>query len=267
MGEISFMVEILQNQNSATRFRVMVEIVANQPNIQQKQIAGRLEITPQAVSDYIKQLLKDGLLISEGRSKYRLSIEGIDWMIKQIRTTKEYLAQAEQLIGNVRISGAIAETAIRKGQGVGLLMKDGMLFATSDDCVAAQGTAESDAGPGEDVGISNIQGIIELTVGVVTIAELPAIQRGGSARTNLDKLSHEIGRHKPIIAIGVEAITALQRIDSKPDYTYAATEVTIDAARLGLSPLVICIDDETPFIIRRLEESGLEHNLVNLKKP
>ncbi|GAI54332.1 unnamed protein product [marine sediment metagenome] len=69
------MVEILRNKNAATRFQILVEIAAMQPNIQQRDIAKTLNVTPQAVSDYVKQLLKDGLLISRGRSRYQVSTE------------------------------------------------------------------------------------------------------------------------------------------------------------------------------------------------
>ncbi len=58
------MVEILRNKNLTTKFQILVEIASKQPNIQQKDIAKKLKITPQAVSDYIKQLLKDGFPIS-----------------------------------------------------------------------------------------------------------------------------------------------------------------------------------------------------------
>ena len=70
------MVDILRNKNLATRFQILVEIAANQPDVRQKYIARKLGITPQAVSDYIKQLLKDGLILAEGRLRYRVSIKG-----------------------------------------------------------------------------------------------------------------------------------------------------------------------------------------------
>ena len=261
------MVEILQNQNSATRFRVMVEIAANQPNIQQKYIAGRLGITPQAVSDYMKQLLSDGLLLSEGRSRSRLSLEGIDWLIRQTRAAEEYLGLVEQMISNIRVSATIADQKLRKGQKVGVIMKEGILFATTDKGVKAQGIVESDAAPGDDVGVSSIQGIIKLETGEVTIAEVPTVQRGGSSMADLGRLRQEAAGRKPLIAIGIEAITALKRIDIKPDYIYAAKEVAVDAARLGLSPLVVCIDEETLLLVTRLKGAGIKHRLINLTKP
>jgi putative transcriptional regulator len=260
------MVEILQNQNSATRYRIMVEIVANQPNIQQKYIAGRLGITPQAVSDYVKQLLSDGLLISQGRSRYRLSFEGIDWLIRQTRAAEEYLASVEQVISNIRVSAAIADQKLRKGQKVGIIMREGLLFATTNKDVAAHGIAESDAEPGDDVGISNIQGIIAMETGEVTIAEVATVQRGGSKTVNLDRLRQEAAGRSPIIATGIEAITALKRIDIKPDYTYAAKEVAVHAARMGLSPLVVCLDEEIQLLLTRLKEAGVKHRFANLEK-
>ena len=52
------MVEILQNKNSATRFQILVEIAASGHSIQQKSIAVKLGVTPQAISDYIRQLVR-----------------------------------------------------------------------------------------------------------------------------------------------------------------------------------------------------------------
>ncbi len=54
------MAQVLRNKNLATRFQIMVEIAGNQPYIQQKDIARRIGLTSQAVSDYISELEKDG---------------------------------------------------------------------------------------------------------------------------------------------------------------------------------------------------------------
>jgi len=46
------MAEVLRSKNLATKFQILLEVAANQPNIQQKDIASRLNITSQAVSEY-----------------------------------------------------------------------------------------------------------------------------------------------------------------------------------------------------------------------
>jgi len=69
------MAQIQRNRNLDTKFQILVQIAANQPNIQQKDIAQRLDVTPQAVSEYIKEMVKDGSVTSDGRSIYRITNE------------------------------------------------------------------------------------------------------------------------------------------------------------------------------------------------
>jgi putative transcriptional regulator len=67
------MAQILKSKNLATKFQIMMEIAAHQPNIHQKDIAQRLGITSQAVSEYMKELIKDGWLSFQGRSQYKVT--------------------------------------------------------------------------------------------------------------------------------------------------------------------------------------------------
>ena len=50
------MVEILRNKNLATKFQILAEIANGSPNMQQRDIAAKLGVTPQAISDYMGQL-------------------------------------------------------------------------------------------------------------------------------------------------------------------------------------------------------------------
>ncbi len=76
------MIEVLRNKNQATRLQILVEIANSGPAIQQRDIAERLDITPQAISNYISQLTTERMLISEGRSTYRITNKGVGWIIK-----------------------------------------------------------------------------------------------------------------------------------------------------------------------------------------
>lgn len=259
------MVEILRNKNLTTRFQILIEIAAKQPNIQQRDIAKTVNVTPQAVSDYVKQLLKDGLLISSGRSRYRVSTEGVDWILKQLKEAQEYFNSAEKTVSNIKVSAAVAACRLSQGQTVELVMRGGQLFATDDLGVGAKGIAISDATEGEDVGVTNIQGIISLETGEVTILEVPNMQKGGSKKVDLDRLQSASRDRKPIASVGIEALTALKRIGIQPDYIYGATEAVIEATNSGLSPVIVCIDAEIPILIKRLEEAGIKHSLVDLR--
>src|SRR5271157_5163243 len=124
------MVKVLHNKNLATRFQIMVEIAANQPNIQQKDIATKIGVTSQAVSDYISKLEKDGWITSEGRSRYHITKEGINWMLKSLRQLQQYSNAAERVLTNITTWAAVATVDLDKNQTVGLEMRDGMLYAS-----------------------------------------------------------------------------------------------------------------------------------------
>ena len=261
------MVEILRNKNLATKFQILVEIARSGPNIQQRDIAGKLGLTPQAISEYIKRLVKEGMLLAEGRSRYRLTTEGVNWIIKVLRELRGYDATIQQAITNISVSAAIAASDIKKGQSVGLEMKDGLLYTTPTPGKGARGIAIGVARAGEDIGISNIEGIVELKLGKVTILKVPSIQRGGSEQTDLTRLKREVSRTALACAIGIEAITSVKRVYDGLVYLYGVTEAAIEATRSGLNPVIVCVDDAAPTLTSRLEEENVCYELVDLRKP
>ena len=260
------MVEILQNKNAATRFQILVEIATSGPGIQQKSIAVKLGLTPQAISDYIQQLVKDDLVVSGGRSYYRVSAKGVNWMLKILRELRDYASTVEQAVTNITVCAAIADADINKGQAVGLKMKDGLLFATARINSGARGIAVSSVRRGEDVDVASIEGLVELTRGRITILQVPGIQKGGSRQVDLKLLKARVSSSQQVGAIGIEALVSLRRIDIEPRYLYGVTEAAIEAARCGLSFTVVCTDDAIPGLIKRLQqEEELSYELIDLR--
>ena len=112
------MAQILQSKNLATKFQIMVEIAAHQPNIQQKDIAPRLGITSQAVSEYVKELIKDGWLSSKGRSRYNVTKEGVDWILQMSRQLHSYAWFVSKAVADISTTTAIADSDLSVGQPV-----------------------------------------------------------------------------------------------------------------------------------------------------
>lgn len=260
------MIEILRNKNLATRFQILVEIANSGPNIQQQDVAKKLFLTPQAISDYTRQLVDEGLLISDGRSKYRLTSEGVNWVIKTLRELREYDTRIERAITNISVCAAVAADDLIEGQTVGLEMKDGLLFATADMNKGAKGIASAAARAGEDVGVFSIDGIVQLKVGKVTILKVPGIQRGGSRLVDMEQVKNEVSDKKLVAAIGIEAMVALKKLSIKHVYTYGVTGAAIEAAKTGLCPVIVCVDDEVPALTRKLGEENIDYELVDVKK-
>lgn len=259
------MVEILQNKNASTRFQILVEIAASGPGIQQKVIAAKLGITPQAVSEYIHQLVDEDLVIAAGRSSYSLSTRGVNWMIKVLRELRSYSSRVEQAITNITVCAAIADMDIKQGQIVGLKMKDGLLYATRQLNVGARGTAVSSVRKGEDVDIANIEGLVELASGRITIFQVPAVQKGGSRQVNLKMLEDRITGNDQVGAIGIEALITLRRLGIEPRYRYGVTEAAIEASRCGLPFIIVCTDDAIPGLLKRLQEEDLNYQITDTR--
>ncbi len=256
------MIEVLRNKNLTTRFQILVEIANAGPAVQQKEIARNLNITPQAVSDYIAQLTREGLLVAEGRARYQVTNQGVNWIIKTLRELGDYNTFIQRAITNLSICAAIAADDLKKGRKVGLKMKDGLLFASASQKYEASGTAISSARAGEDVGISGIEGIVPLEVGRVTILRVPGIQRGGSSKVNYNMLKECLAKSDLVTSLGLESLAALRKTGAEFQH-YGAVAAAIEAAKSGLKPLVVCVDSEAADLIARLEKERIAYQLFD----
>jgi putative transcriptional regulator len=261
------MAQILKSKNLATKFQIMVETAAHQPNIQQKDIAQRLGITSQAVSEYIRELIKDGWLSSEGRSRYKVTKEGVDWILQMSRQLHSYAWSVSKVVADISIATAIADSDLTIGQQASLYMKNGLLFASKPiRGKGAKGITVTPAKQGQDVGIRNIEGVIKLTPAKVTIGKVPNVQDGGSQSTDVTRLKGQVKEARLTGALGMEAQVALMQIGVKPDYVHGVREAAIEAAYCGLSFLVVCSEDKVPILVPRLEEENLDYEIVDLRK-
>ncbi len=261
------MVDILRSKNLASKFQILLEIASNQPTIPQKEIAEKLAITSQAVSEYVKELVGKGWLSSSGRSKYKVTKEGVDWILKMARQLHAYTSFVNKVVADIYVTTAIAVTDLSCNQSVSLYMEDGLLFAA--DVVSekgAHGITISEAKKGEDIGISNIEGVINLGIGKVAILKVPGIREGGSRNTDVDLLRKKINRCKLVGAIGVESIVVLKRVSINPDYVYGVKEAVVEAACHGLAISVVCVDYVISALIENLRENGIDYEIIDLKE-
>ena len=260
------MAQVLHNKNLATRFQIMVEIAANQPNIQQKDIAIKIGVTSQAVSDYMNKLEKDGWITSEGRSRYHITKEGINWMLKSLRQLQQYSNSAERVLTNITTWAAVAAVDLDKNQTVSLEMRDGLLYALLHSENGATGITAEKAKEGEDIGIMDIQGIVKLDIGQVTMWEIPTIQNGGSRKVDVTKLKKGLEKGELTGAIGVEAIVTLRRMGLEPDYLYGVPQAAIEAAKSGLSFFIVCTGSEAPGVVQKLITENIKYTRIDARK-
>ena len=259
------MANVLQSKRDSSRFQILVEIAAHQPNIRQKEVAESLGVTPQAISEYIKELVADGLVTTDGRMRYRITKEGVEWLLESAAELKRYARVVmEEIISHVSVWAAIAEADLAEGERVSLEMRGGLLYANKKEGIEASGVVIGDALSGEDVGVSDLQGLISLDEGRIILCKVPRVQNGGSRKVDLSKLRCQLSRAKNVGCLGIEALVALRKVGREPDIIFGAKEFAVEAAYHGISSVIVSVDEQVPGLLTRLESEGLKYELIDL---
>jgi len=258
---------ILRSKRDVTRFQILVEVAEHQPSVRQQEIAAKLGVTPQAVSEYIRDLEKDGLVSAHGRGRYEVTRSGIEWVVENAETIERYARHIRRdIIQQVSVWAAVAAEDLTEGDEVGVYMKDGWLYAGKAP-QSAMGSVTMDAKAGQDVGVARLSGLIDHTEGVIHVCKVPRIQYGGSRTVDRDGLRSVCGKAGVVAAVGIEAYTALSDMGRKPDMFFGAREGVIEAAFHGIECAIILVDEEFTDFLKRLEGTTLKYVIHDLAAP
>lgn len=258
--------DLLRYKRETTRFQILVEIAEHQPSIRQLEIAEKLSLTPQAISEYMRALTADGYISAEGRGRYSVTYKGIELIENNAEAIESYARHVRRDVVHLVVTwAAIADSDLKKGDAVGLYMKNGWLYAGKKP-QTAMGKVAADAAKGDDAGIIRLAGIIEHTEGKIKVAKVPRIERGGSLKIDTEKAAEAAADADFVGAIGLEAYLALKKSGVTPDMFYGAREGVIEAAFHGLNCLLLIVDEELTDFLKRLEASGLSYSLSDLVK-
>jgi putative transcriptional regulator len=259
------MADVLENKRSATRFRILVEIADRQPAVSQGEIADAVGVTSQAVSEYIRELVDDGLVEKEGRSRYRVTKEGVDWLLSEATEVRRFAEHVtDDILGSVQEDAALATDDIEEGETVSLSLVEGLLHATPGDEGPATGVATTTAAAGEDVGVTGFEGVIDLDPGRVEVLQVPTVRSGGSRAVEGDDLAERCDDVDLVAAAGVEAVVALRSRDVAVDTTFAAGEVAADAAGRGLDVVVVATTDNVGRVTDALRDADVAYEVADL---
>jgi putative transcriptional regulator len=258
---------ILRSKRETTRFQILVEIAEHQPAVRQQEIAEKLGITPQAVSEYIRELVDDGMVSAYGRGRYEVTHKGVEWVLTNAEALESYGRHVTRdVVQQVSVWTAVAAEDLKKGDSVGVYMEKGWLFA-SKKAQSAMGEAVMDARKGMDVGIARLSGIIDHQEGLVHVCKIPRIQRGGSRNVKKKELLKIADDADMVGVVGLEAYIALEQAGIKPDMFFGAREGVIEAAFHGIDCAIFVVDEEFTDFLKRLETVGLGYAIHDLIAP
>ena len=263
-----------KKRGALTHFQILSEISKQDPHLKQKDLAETLGITIQAVSENIKTLIELGYITSkDGRSPYKITQAGIDKVKRDAISLRKYSDSVLETMNHFKtIWPAIASEDLTKDSVVGLYMSEGILYAHNAE-ENATGVVLEDAKAGMDVALTNLTGLIDMTVGEATVINIPTIKEGGSKAADLGLIKdvYENGTKNgakidKISVAGTISRVIADQLDLKVDIEFASPQATANAARKGLNVMALCVGDMTKSFVRELEAEKIKYNIIDGRK-
>ncbi|MDP8011667.1 MAG: DNA-binding protein [Thermoplasmata archaeon] len=239
---------MLNKKSEMTKLSILIEIMHENKKI--KDIAKVVNITIQGVSEYIKILRKEGLIDKD----MRITPKGTAFVIDKIEELRSYVSN---IIGQVKIiktTEAVAGEDIKKDDRVGLFIENGYLVAKRKKS-PSQGISINDAFKGEDVGVRDLDGIIDLKLGTIKVCRLPSISDGGSRAVDINKVKSLISENEKIGVFGAVAYVTLKKLNINIDFEFGAVKASQEAAHRGISSIIFVSSDLFKYVIEDLERT------------
>jgi putative transcriptional regulator len=255
---------LLRNKGESTEFQILLEVLRSQPHVKQKDVADAVGITVQAVSKHFKKLVREGLLnVGSERADYSLTSKATDKLDTYLKNLSSYTARIKSDLKIERLLPALATQPVKEGETMGIIMKEGVLYAVSPDNpeAKAQGIAAQDAQPYEDVGLRDVKGKVKTRQGKVVMVRLPSTSEGGSRAVDLAKVRQFYEEFHPdrIGVVGVVGRAVLNKLCLKADLDFGITRATALAAERGLNVFVVVVGRMVNRVIEEIDTTNVQH--------
>ncbi|MCD6493562.1 MAG: winged helix-turn-helix transcriptional regulator [Archaeoglobaceae archaeon] len=250
--------KVLLSRKDTVKLLILSELAINK-ECNQRDIAKKLKLTPQAISEHFKELISENYVKVIHKGYYELTDKGIDWLTKNLLDLHLY---SEELVKKLysRSIVAIAEGEIVENDKIRYWFQDGYIFAKrSKD---ANGVAMMAAKHGEDVLIKPTSGFEPPKKGEVVVVKIPDIAEGGSRKVNIESF-REFVKSKPrsiVVAIGVEALVSCRKIGVEPIF-FGSKNVCVEAAHHGSGVIVACTESLVDDLLRTLIEENIKFEI------
>ena len=255
--------DVLASKRDATRYQILVEIAERQPAVSQQEIADAIGITSQAVSNYLQELVEQDHVEKLGRGRYEVTKEGVDWLISQTDELRSFVEHVStDVIGQVEVESAIATGTISEGDRISLSMREGYLHATPGETGSATAVAVTAAEPGQEVGVTDFDGVVDYDLGTVTVVSVPMVRNGGSDGVDPEAVAEYIKSHDLLAVAGTEAVAVARSAGLTPDIEFATADAVREAATKGLDVLLVAVAGELSAHTDNLRDGSIAYEVV-----
>jgi len=231
--------EPLRDLRRNTELLILAKLLED-PSAKMRDVAADLDITVQAVSQYLSSMRKAGLVKGQ-RGKFKPTRKGMQNLQEHFGSLKTEVDAVLRRIMVVDTCVAIAGKGIQKGDRLGLLMEDGMLMAYPGETSSSKGVAQEAASVGDDVLVGKLGGIVAMKLGTLLIVEAPSEHDGGSKKADIGKAKQQIDRLSPGLIVAGDLVgSALLAKATEEFFTiHAPVESAMSALTRGVD-VVFC---------------------------
>jgi putative transcriptional regulator len=244
---------ILRDLRLSTKVLILYEMV-RQPGIGQRDLAATLDVTPQAISEYLKHMEEEGLVEKEGRS-IRPTMVGFQFLQENLQELGDFTYQAMRDVNVINTCAAIAGEDLEEGSPVVLELEDGYIVARKGKWGSSTGVAATSATAGDDLAVRDLEGMLEFTSGTVVLIALPTVVEGGTSMIDLDDLKAIVDEIDPDVVAVMEPVGVVvsKKLGLEADIFFGVDRATVDAALRGLDVLVLGARDILGDVVQAIE--------------
>jgi len=231
--------KLLRNKTLSTQVLILYELYTRHYS-KLAPLAQKLNVTQQAISEYITKMKTQGLVQRVDR-QYKPTVKGISLLQQEILSLKEFTDDCMQHLLLITNCIAIAATPIKKGQTVYLYMDNGWLYASTNHQSSSTGTALSSVEPHDAIPVGNLKGILDHSTGKISFFSLRDPFIPTKQPFDIEQIKQQF-KNTPVDAIAIldpMGKIISKNIGVKPDITYGGIHAVIDAAERGVNVVVI----------------------------
>ncbi len=243
--------DVLLSRKDTMKLLILCQLLNR---LNQREIARRLNLTPQAISEYFKDLMAEEF-ISSGRDGYEITDKGLYWLIKNLFNLHVFTEELLKKLYSTSLV-AIATESLKKGDNVFYWFRNGLIYCKKVE-KNSNAIALMDADRDEEVLIKPFV-FKPPKKGRALIVEVPDVIHGGSRTLDLSKLKDLKGLP---VALGIEALIVCKKLGINPIF-FGAKEACIESVHHGCDVIVFCTRSLMSDLIRRLIEEEIEFEIL-----
>jgi putative transcriptional regulator len=263
---------LLRDLRETTKLLILLELVKREHS-KLKTLAERFGMTAQGMSDYLKMMTAEGLVHSVGGA-HKPTMEGVQFLHDRFSELQRFIESSAKDLAIIDVCWAIAASDVKKGQKVGLSMENGYLKAYPGKRSSSTGRALFGSKKGQDIAVTELDGITGLKPGKLVFGKIPGIHQKGSRGADITRLKRLMNEENPdLIAISGASGRAL--VDSaglKPDIEFSSLQASIEASEKGLKVLYLCTEEHCTEGVSHITERNahsedkLAFDVISLQK-